>query len=119
MSTPRSADPGLVPLADRFRYLQFLRLAMVGPILLVTQIARAQSTLSVRQTWIICAAYLLLTLPTVRAWRMKRNSAISVFGGSLLLDGVFLGVATYGSGGLTSPVRYLVLLHVVSVTLCA
>jgi diguanylate cyclase (GGDEF)-like protein len=108
-----------VPLADRFRYLQVLRLAMVAPILLSTGIDAGQSTLSLRNTWALCAVYLLVTLPTVRAWRMKRNSAISVFGGSLLLDGVVLGVTTYGSGGLTSPVRYLVLLHVVSVTLCA
>jgi diguanylate cyclase (GGDEF)-like protein len=119
VTATRSADPGLVPLADRFRYLQFLRLAMVAPILLTSTIDQGQSTLSLRATWTICAAYLMLTLPTVRAWRLARTSAISVFGGSLLVDGVFLGVMTYGSGGLTSPLRYLVLLHVVSVTLCA
>ena len=119
MTAPRSGAQGLVPLADRFRYLQFLRLAMVGPILLTSAIDPAQATLSLRWVWALCAAYLLLTLPTVRAWRLARTSAISIFGGSLLLDGVFLGMTTYGSGGLTSPVRYLVLLHVVSVTLCA
>jgi diguanylate cyclase (GGDEF)-like protein len=119
MTAPRSEGPGLVPLADRFRYLQFLRLAMVAPILLTSTLDAAQSTLSLRYVWAVCAVYLMLTLPTVRAWRLARTSAISIFGGSLLLDGVFLGVTTYGSGGLTSPVRYLVLLHVVSVTLCA
>jgi two-component system, cell cycle response regulator len=119
MTTSHPADQGLVPLADRFRYLQFLRLAMVLPILLTTAIDPGQSTLSLKNVWLLCATYLLLTLPTVRAWRLARTSAISIFGGSLLLDGVFLGITTYGTGGLTSPVRYLVLLHVVSVTLCA
>ncbi|MDX6256207.1 MAG: hypothetical protein QOJ11_2541 [Frankiales bacterium] len=119
MTAPRSEAPGLVPLADRLRYLQFLRLAMVAPILLTSVVEPGQSTLPLRYVWALCAGYLLFTLPTVRAWRLTRTSAISVFGGSLLVDGVFLGVTTYGSGGLTSPVRYLVLLHVVSVTLCA
>jgi two-component system, cell cycle response regulator len=119
MTASRSGEPGLVPLADRFRYLQFLRLAMVAPILLASAVDPGESTLSLRYTWAICAAYLVITLPTVRAWRLARTSALSIFGGSLLLDGVFLGLMTYGSGGLASPVRYLVLLHVVSVTLCA
>ena len=119
MTGPRSAAPGLVPLADRFRYLQLLRLALVLPILLSITLHPGTSTLSPVNAWMICAGYLLVTLPTVRAWRLPRTSAISVFGGSLLLDGLFLGVMTYGSGGLSSPVRYLVLVHVVSVTLCA
>ncbi len=119
MTAPRTAQQGLVPLADRFRYLQLLRMAMVAPILLTSAIDPHQSTLSLRYTWASCAAYLVVTLPTVRAWRLARTSAISIFGGSLLLDGVFLGLMTYGSGGLTSPLRYLVLIHVVSVTLCA
>jgi two-component system cell cycle response regulator len=119
MTTARPTDQGLVPLADRLRYLQFLRIAIVAPILLATWIDPHASTLSLVQSWTVCGAYLLLTMPTVRAWRLARSSAISVFGGSLLVDGVFLGLTTYGSGGLNSPLRYLVLLHVVSVTLCA
>jgi hypothetical protein len=105
MSTHRPVDQGLVPLADRLRYLQFLRIAMVAPILLATWIDPHASTLSLAYSWTACGAYLVLTLPTVRAWRLARTSALSIFGGSLLLDGLFLGLMTYGSGGLDSPLR--------------
>lgn len=65
------------------------------------------------------AAYLLLLLVPRAIERQPRNRALWIVAGSLLVDGGYLAWLTYATGGAQSPLRFLVLVHVVAVTLLA
>jgi signal transduction histidine kinase len=65
------------------------------------------------------AAYLLLLLTQLIVKRQPRNRAQWIIGASLLVDGVYLAWVTYATGGTLSPLRFLLLVHVVAVTLLA
>lgn len=65
------------------------------------------------------AAYLTLLLaPWVLARQPKRR-AQRIIGATLLLDGVYLTWVTYATGGTQSPLRFLIVIDVVAVTLLA
>src|SRR5207245_9728939 len=49
--------------------------------------------------------------------RLRRDTVLLLVGLTLLLDGVFLAWATYVTGGAESPLRFLILAHVIAVTL--
>src|SRR4051794_12530466 len=53
------------------------------------------------------------------AWRLMRRRGLWLFGGLLMLDGVYLAAAAYLTGGTSGSVRYLVLVHLGAVTLLA
>jgi signal transduction histidine kinase len=65
------------------------------------------------------AAYLLLLLTPGIVRHQPRNRAQWIIGASLLIDGVYLAWVTYATGGTLSPLRFLLLVHVVAVTLLA
>jgi signal transduction histidine kinase len=65
------------------------------------------------------AAYLLLLLTQLIVKRQPRNRAQWIIGASLLVDGVYLAWVSYATGGTLSPLRFLLLVHVVAVTLLA
>jgi len=65
------------------------------------------------------AAYLLLLLTPWIVRHQPRNRAQWIIGASLLMDGVYLAWVTYATGGTLSPLRFLLLVHVVAVTLLA
>ena len=119
MSALRSPDHGLVPLANRLRYMQVLRLVLSVTVFGSWLALPAARGMSLRATGASCALYFAGTLPSLLTWRLPRQVAVSVFGLTLLVDGAFLAWITYGQTGLGTPLSYLLLLHVVSVTLLA
>jgi diguanylate cyclase (GGDEF)-like protein len=110
-----------VPLGERLRLTQYLRLAAVWLLLLCAALAPA--TLApgrgdaVRVTVAFAAVALVVEL--LSRTRAGRRHAIVLFSAMLIVDGVWLAWTSYVSGGLTSPVRYAVLLHVGAVALLA
>jgi len=64
--------------------------------------------------------YLLpaLALP-VAVGRLSRGPRLLASGAMLLIDGVYLTWVTYATGGAESPLRFLLFVHVVAVTLIA
>ncbi|MEO6712667.1 MAG: sensor domain-containing diguanylate cyclase [Mycobacteriales bacterium] len=118
-TTTRSAEHGLVPLADRLRYMQILRCVMAATVTAAWLAIPDARGLTGMQTTGYCVLYVVLTLPTLLAWRLPRRIAVAAFGPALLFDGLFLAWVTYGHSGLGTPLTYLLLLHVVSVTLLA
>jgi diguanylate cyclase (GGDEF)-like protein len=114
-----STEQGLVPLANRLRYLQVLRL-VVASVVIVSWFA-LPSTRGMRAapTAAWSALYVVGMLPSVPAWRLPRRVTLWIFGFTLLIDGAFIAWMTYGQTGLGTPLAYLLLLHVVSVTLLA
>jgi signal transduction histidine kinase len=97
-----------------------VRCGLVALVLIFGLLSRETAEVSPAELTVASAAYLLLALLTPWIVRKQpRNRARWVIALSLLIDGVFLCWATYATGGTSSPLRFLLLVHVVAVTLLA
>ncbi|HWH30940.1 MAG TPA: sensor domain-containing diguanylate cyclase [Mycobacteriales bacterium] len=110
-----------VPLRERMRLTQYLRLAAI--VLLLTAAFFAPSTLepgtdAVLVSTLVYAVGVLLGELLARL-RLTSGRAVVLFSAMLIVDGIWLAWTAYVSGSLASPVRYLVLLHVGAVALLA
>ncbi len=106
-------------LSDRMGYLLALRVAMA--MLVVAWAAMRPEFLGGPFSHLaaVSAAYLTIsTLGELARRRTQRGSHL-LLSGLLLLDGVYLGVAMYATGGTQSPIRFLTYLHLVAVSLLA
>lgn len=123
MSDVVASRPGwqrrdLVPLAQRLRYLQRYRVAAVLAVLALQLTGIADGDGWVTAT-VGGAAILLDGLAAVLVRRRGGDGGRWLFGIILLGDGLLFALLVQLTGGLATPVRYLVLLHVVIVTLVA
>jgi signal transduction histidine kinase len=115
---PRASE--LVSLAERMGSMGAVRCGFVALVFVFALLSRETVEVSPAELTIGSAAYLLLVLLT--PWivkRQPRNRAQWVITLSLLADGLYLCWATYATGGTLSPLRFLLLVHVVAVTLLA
>jgi len=109
----------LVPVGDRMRYLLVFRLAAVvgaGAYWVGLPGYRAVPATALVA---VSAAYLGLAVLGGLAWKLPRDLAVAVSGMMLLLDGVYLGVVAYHPTDALTPYRYLVIPHLITVTLLA
>lgn len=117
--TSRLPVADMVPLADRLRYLRVFRLTTVAAVLAFALVM--PETLRTRP--VVFAAgtvgYLAAALLAEGAWRLLSRRAITLFGVLLIGDALFIAWACLVSGGIGSPLRYLVVLHAVAVVLLA
>jgi two-component system, cell cycle response regulator len=108
----------LVPLADRLRYMQLFRLTVSAVAVLFAGLAPDLfSDLRFSQVAAGTGAFLLATLASEGLARLGWQRAL--FGGMLIVDGIYLAWLSYATGGIASPFRYLVILHLVAVVLLA
>ncbi len=118
-TTAPNASSELVPIAERLRYMQGFRVLLAA----VTGVSAwlTRDTLDAEPALLagIVVAYLLVSFLTQMSWRVSRTGATTMFGVVLILDGVFLAYASYITGGSGSPVRYLIVLHLIAVALLA
>lgn len=84
-STASAPDAGLIPLADRLRYTQLVRVALVAATI-VAAFAVAHGPLPRGTIVVLGVVHLALTAPSVFAWRLRRSFAIAAFGAALLLE---------------------------------
>ena len=61
--------------------------------------------------------FLALSVEALRRW--SGNRGLFLIGATLLMDGVYLAWTTYASGGAQSPLRILLIVHLIAVTLLA
>jgi signal transduction histidine kinase len=97
-----------------------VRCGLAALVLVLGLLSRETVEVSPAELIIGSAAYLLLVLPT--PWivrRQLRNRARWVIALGLLADGVYLCWAIYATGGAFGPLWFLLLVHVVAVTLLA
>ncbi len=122
----RSTDA--VPLGERLRVTQLLRLAAIGLLLLCALLAPESLTPTVRgalepefkDTAVAATmAYALVVALAEVLSRVLVLRKVLVFSVMLIVDGIWLAWASYLTGSLDSPVRYLVLLHLGAVSLLA
>jgi diguanylate cyclase (GGDEF)-like protein len=113
----RSAD--LVPLDERLLYLRVLRAVLA----LATVLDAALLPHLLRQPFLPVAitafGYLMVSVVAEAVWRLLKRRGLWLFGGLLILDGIYLAWASYLTGGSNGPLRYLILVHLGAVTLLA
>jgi diguanylate cyclase (GGDEF)-like protein len=107
------------PLTDRMNALSGLRVVMAAFVLIWAWVRPDVSGVpltTLASLSIGCVAASLL-LEGIR--RRSGRRALAVITGLLLVDGVFLIGAMYLTGGMGSPIRFLIYLHLVAVSLLA
>ncbi|MCU1595426.1 MAG: diguanylate cyclase, partial [Frankiales bacterium] len=119
MSRVATAVGDTVPVAERFRVTQWLRLGAVFLVVLLH--VAAPETLApddgqlLPWTFTFCAVAVAAEV----LLRVIPRQVILIFSGMLLVDGIWLAYGAYLTGGTTSPLRYLMLLQLGAVALLA
>jgi diguanylate cyclase (GGDEF)-like protein len=115
----RTVSDELVPLAQRMRYLRMFRVAMSIGVIAFAAYAPGVVGATPLAIGKGAAVYIAISLAAEGAWRLLGRRGLALFGGTLIVDGVFLAWMAYLTGGVTSTLLTLILLHVVVVTLMA
>jgi diguanylate cyclase (GGDEF)-like protein len=110
---------GLVPLADRTGYMQMLRVALCLVALAAGAFAPRVVGVSLGHVALATIPYLFASLGLEAIRRAGKGRGLMLIGASLLVDGLYLAWMTYLTGGADSPFRFLIYLHLMSVTLLA
>jgi two-component system, cell cycle response regulator len=109
----------VVPIADRMRYMQAFRIALLPIVALVAWLGRDSLDTTGTALALVTAGYLTMSLVAHLAWRVNRRGALTLFSGMLIVDGIYLAWASYVTGSGGSPLRYLIILHIIAVALLA
>jgi diguanylate cyclase (GGDEF)-like protein len=114
---PQSGE--ITSLAERMGSLQGLRVALALLVLASGLFVSDVVGASLSDLILGTAGYLVLTALAEGFRRMETERGLAIVTASLLLDGLYLAWATYLSGGAQSPLRFLLFVHIISVTLLA
>jgi two-component system cell cycle response regulator len=114
-----SDETGLVPITDRLRYMGVGRVALTVIVLVFFWAVPTERAIAPEMLAAATAGYLLSTAASWWAWRLGRRVAIAVFGLTLLVDGMYIGMVAYSPDAMLTPLRYLIISHVIAVTLVA
>jgi two-component system, cell cycle response regulator len=118
MSAHGKATAGLIPVADRVRWLLFCRAGLVAA-LIGARFATSGGKISKAGLVAAGLGWLALTCASPVLGRLGRTTARAALTVSLLGDGVLLAIGWWALGGLAGQVGHLVVLHAVAVTLLA
>ena len=105
--------------SDLLRLTQLLRCAGIGLLLLCAVLVPESLQPYAASVVAATGVYAFVVALAEAASRLLPHSARVLFPGMLVVDGAWLAWTSYLTGGLTSPLRYGVLLHVVAVALLA
>jgi signal transduction histidine kinase len=118
-SAVRTTPSDLMSLSERVAYLRLIRVGIAAVVIGLGAFAPGVRTVNLALLAGVSGIYLLLVTAPVITRRLRRSQLLPVLGATLLIDGIYLAWVTYATGGATSPVRFLVYLHIVAVTLLA
>ena len=113
-----TASTDLVPLSERIRYMQLFRLAVATVVLFAAWAVPGALGAGFEKLSLVTVAYVSTALVGEAAWQLTRRSTL-LFGGLLIVDGLYLAWVSYLAGGIISPFHFLILLHLISVALLA
>ena len=117
ISTHQRSDD-YTALSDRMGYLLVLRLAMAAVTIAWAAIRPEALGTSFNTLLAVTGAYVAVAvLSEIVRRRMRRGFMVMSL--ALLVDGVFLAYAMYMTGATQSPLRFLIYLHLVAVSLLA
>ncbi|TMC48463.1 MAG: sensor domain-containing diguanylate cyclase [Chloroflexi bacterium] len=109
----------LVPLADRMRYMQIVRALIAALVIIFGWLGWTRSAVDMVAVGEVTVGYIAVSLTSWWFWRLLRRRSLPLFGAMLIIDGVYLAWVTYATGGTSSPLRFLTLLHLITVALLA
>lgn len=109
----------IASLAERMGYMQALRATFAVVVLVSAFLAPDALGASLTDVVFLTAAYLVLSATIEGLRRSVGKRGIAVVEGMLLVDAVYLALVGYATGGTQSPLRFLVYLHLIGVTLLA
>ena len=112
-------SPEIVSLAERMGYLQGLRAGFVGVAILSALLFPGFVGASLRDVAMVSFGYFALTGVIEAVRRVGGGRHLYVVAGMLLADGVFLAWLMYLTGFVQSPLRFMLYLHLIAVTLLA
>jgi two-component system, cell cycle response regulator len=113
------ASSELVPLAERVRYMQMFRLGLSLVVVLLAAITPDLLDVGLRDLSPSVALYISVSLVGGWLWRSTHKRGLLLFGAMLMIDGIYLAWLSYATGGITSPFRYAILVHLIAVALLA
>jgi diguanylate cyclase (GGDEF)-like protein len=100
-------------------HLQIVRAGLVVVIMTTATFMSDVVGAAAADLMLVSAAFLLLSATVEAVRRMGGRRGLLVVGGMLLVDGAYLAWVMYQTGGTQSPLRFLVYIHVIAVTLLA
>jgi diguanylate cyclase (GGDEF)-like protein len=109
----------MVSLTERIGYLQALRVGFAATVLGSTLFAREVVGRSITDVVLVSAVYLAVGATVEALRRAGKFRALPLVGSMLLADGVYLAWVLYATGGTQSPLRFLIYIHLIAVTLLA
>ena len=123
MTDPRGAlkarSSELVPLGERMVYLQVLRVAFAVIIVGAEAVQSVPSAHPLMLFAVLSAGYLGVQAVLEVVRRIAPTVGLRAVGTMLVIDGAFLAWVMYATGGTSSPLRFLVYVHLIAVTLLA
>ncbi|MEA2517488.1 MAG: hypothetical protein QOG16_1326, partial [Actinomycetota bacterium] len=114
---PQSLE--IASLAERMGSLQVLRVVMAALVLGAGLFTPDVIGATLSDLLLGTALYLLVTAVAEGLRRMDTGRGLAIISISLLVDGVYLAWILYAAGGVLSPLRFLLYVHVIAVTLLA
>ena len=106
-------------LTDRLRYLLGLRAALAAITIALAILSPASLGVPFGTIALMTVGYLALAVALEAVAVRIPSTAFSVMTVMLLADGIYLAATMYATGGTLSPMRFLVYLHLVGVSLLA
>jgi signal transduction histidine kinase len=119
LASRRAKPSDLVSLSERMGYLRLMRVVLAVTVLILGTLAPGIRSVGLAALAGMSGIYLLLDAAPPFTRALRRTNLLPVIGGTLLLDGIYLAWVMYATGGATSPLRFLLYLHIVAVTLLA
>jgi two-component system cell cycle response regulator len=109
----------LVSLSERMGYLQALRTGICVVVLGGAAFASDALGVSIADLLLVTASYLFLSSISEGLRVFSRTRGLTIVSALLLVDGLYLAWVMYATGATQSPLRFLVYLHLIGVTLLA
>ncbi|MFN2390325.1 MAG: GAF domain-containing protein [Actinomycetota bacterium] len=116
----RGTEPSeLVSLADRMGYVHALRAGFVAVILGAGLLTGTAAGISVPELVVVAAIYLVSAAGAEAGRHALGGRAPGLVSAMLLADGIFIAWAVYATGANDSPLRFVIYLHIIAVSLLA
>ena len=109
----------LVPIHDRIRSMQMVRIAIAAIALIYVVTGLVPPGVDNKLVALGTAGYLGLSLAVAVFWQLTRKRGLFLFGMLLIVDGVYLAWLAYVTGETLSPLRLLIPVHIVALSLLA
>ena len=109
----------LPPLSERLRYVTWFRLSVAGLVIVLNFWGSRFTELAPREVLPATVIFVIAAIVNDFARRILHRRGLPLISAMLLMDGIYLAWVTFATGGPTSPLRFVVYLHLIAVTLLA